>query len=78
MSSSLETIKEAIGGLPESERAALAAWLNLRNMDDWDRQMHSDFSSGGRMHALVDRVRAEARAGKFSPMPDPEATDDSH
>ena len=43
MSSSLETIKEAIGSLPEDERPALAAWLNLNGMDNWDRHMHRDF-----------------------------------
>jgi hypothetical protein len=76
MGSSLETIKEAIGGLPEEERAALAAWLNLSGMDDWDQQMHRDFSRGGRAHGLVERVRAEVREGKFGPMSLPQATDD--
>lgn len=78
MGSSLETIKEAIGGLPEEERAALAAWLNLSGMDDWDQQMHRDFSRGGRAHDLVDRVRAEVREGKFEPMSLHQATDNRH
>ncbi|HEY4085883.1 MAG TPA: hypothetical protein VGM43_08085 [Bryobacteraceae bacterium] len=43
MSSSLESIKEAIGSLPENERTSLVAWLNLNSMDDWDRQMRRDF-----------------------------------
>ena len=78
MGSSVETIKEAIAGLPESERIALAAWLNLNNMDDRDRQMHEDFSRGGRAYSLVEKVRAEVRQGKFEPIPVPEAADDSH
>jgi hypothetical protein len=61
MSSGLGSIKEAIGGLQESERVALSAWLNLSGMDDWDRQMYADFSRGGRAHSLVEKVRAEVR-----------------
>ena len=76
MGSSLETIKEAIGGLPEEERFALAAWLNLSSMDDWDQQMHRDFSRGGRAHDLVARVRAEVREGKVGPRPFAQATND--
>ena len=78
MGSRLDTIKEAIGGLPESERSALAAWLNLNTMDDWDKQMHADFSHGGRAHSLVAKVRAEVREGKFEPMVVPGAVDESH
>ena len=60
--------------MPESDRAALGAWLNLHNMDDWDRQMNRDFSPGGRGHALVEKVRAGVREGKFRPMPVAEVT----
>ena len=77
MSSSLETIKEAIGSLPEDERAALAAWLNLNGMDKWDRQMHRDFSPGGRGHDLAEKVREDVRQGKFGRMSVPEAPDES-
>jgi hypothetical protein len=77
MGSSLETIKEAIGSLPEDERAALAAWLNLNGMDEWDRQMHSDFSPGGRGHGLAEKVRADVREGKFGPMSRPTAPGES-
>ena len=78
MGSSLETIKEAIGGLQERDRAALAAWLNLSDMDDWERQMDADFSPGGRAHSVVERVRAQVREGKFESMPASDATDESH
>ena len=78
MDSSLETIMEAIGCLPEHERKALAARLNLNNMDDWDRQMRHDFSRGGRAHHLVERVRCEIRQGKFGPMSVAKATDKPH
>jgi len=37
-------------------------------MDEWDRQMQTDFSPGGRGAKLVERVKADVRAGKFRPM----------
>lgn len=64
---SVEAIKEAIAGLPEQEKAALAAWLNAQTMDEWDREMQRDFSDGGRGEHLVEKVRAEIRAGHFRP-----------
>jgi hypothetical protein len=76
--SSLETIKEAIGGLPGEERVAFAGWLNLGGIDGWDRQMHRDFSRGGRAHELVARVREEVREAKFGPMSFPQTTDNRH
>jgi hypothetical protein len=78
MGSSLESIKEAIGGLPEDERTSLAAWLSLRSMDDWDRQMQRDFSPGGQAHGLVERVRADIRKGKIRPMPGSDSTSESN
>jgi hypothetical protein len=64
----LESIKEAISGLPENDKASLASWIIEQDMDDWDREMHRDFSSGGRGTALVERIGADVRAGKFRPM----------
>ena len=64
----VDAIKEAIAGLPESERARLAAWLIEREYDDWDRQMAKDFSPGGRGHHLVEKVQQQIAAGEFTPM----------
>jgi len=61
----VESIKEAISGLPEENRVSLATWLNLQTMDEWDKQMQRDFSPGGRHHHLVDRVKADIRAGRI-------------
>jgi hypothetical protein len=64
----VEAIKEAIGRLPEYERHSLAAWLNELDYDDWDRQMVTDFSPGGRGMALVEKVKrdiAEGKAARF-------------
>jgi hypothetical protein len=63
----VEALKEAITDLPDDDKVALAAWLNLQTMDAWDRQMQRDFSPGGRGYHLVDKVKADVR-GKFRPM----------
>ena len=73
MDHNLEAIKKAIGGLPDHERAALASWLNLNEMDDWDREMQRDFSEGGKAHGLAARIRAQIRQGEFAPMSLPDA-----
>jgi hypothetical protein len=64
----LEALKQAIAELPDEEKAALATWLNEQEMDEWDRKMDKDFSPGGRGMRVVDKVKADIRAGKFKPM----------
>lgn len=64
----IEAIKEAINKLPDDDKVTLAAWLNLQNADDWDREMQRDFSPGGRGQHLVAKVKADVRDGKFRPM----------
>jgi hypothetical protein len=66
--STVEAIKEAIAGLPEGDRAALASWLNLQTLDQWDREMQRDLAPGGKGAHLVAKVRAGIRTGKFRPM----------
>jgi hypothetical protein len=44
---SLAEIQVAIAELTEQEKIALASWLNVQTMDEWDRQMQRDFSPGG-------------------------------
>ena len=66
----VDAIKEAISELPENDKVTLAAWLTLQTMDEWDREMPHDFSPGGRGYQLVDKVKAQIRAGSFRPMPE--------
>lgn len=63
----VEAIKEVIAGLPETDRHALAAWLNELDYDAWDRQMVRDFSRGGRGNALVEKVKREIAEGRGVP-----------
>ena len=64
----VETIKQAIDDLPETDRAELAAWLNRQFMDAWEIEMDRDFSPGGRGYHLVEKVNADIHAGRFRPM----------
>lgn len=64
----LEALKEAIAELPAEEKTALASWLNEQEMDEWDRQMQRDFCEGGRGARIVESVKADIGAGKFTPL----------
>lgn len=64
----LESIKEAIGGLPAEEKTALAAWLLREDLAEWDRQIEEDFSPGGRGMALLEEAESDVRAGRVKPM----------
>lgn len=62
----VESIKEAIARLPAYERHSLAAWLNELDYDDWDREMVTDFSPGGRGIALLEKVNRDIAGEKSS------------
>jgi hypothetical protein len=64
----VEGIKEAITALKKDERHSLAAWLNELDYDEWDKQMVSDFSPGGRGRFLIDEVKADIAAGRTKPL----------
>ena len=64
----VDAIKDAMPGLPDEDTEALATWLSLQTMDEWDRQMVRDFAPGGRGVHVIEKVRADSRAGKFRPM----------
>jgi hypothetical protein len=63
----VDAIKEAITALADHDRHALALWLNELEYDEWDKQMATDFSLGGRGTALIDRVKREVAEGKAIP-----------
>jgi len=64
----LATIKSAIEGLPEEEKAALMDWLLSRDREDWDKQITEDFSPGGRGAKLLDEVDTAIQRGNFKPI----------
>lgn len=67
----IDALKGAITGLPDEDKIALAAWLNIQTMDEWDQQMARDFAPGGRGSHVMEKVKRDIRAGKFTPMTPP-------
>ena len=64
----VEGIKGAIAELPDAVRHSLSVWLTELDYDDWDKQMATDFSPGGRGARLVEKVKANMAAGRFRPV----------
>ncbi len=60
-------IQRAIEALPKDQQAALAAWVSARDEAEWDAEIERDFSPGGAGIALLEEMKADARAGKFRP-----------
>jgi hypothetical protein len=71
----VDAIKDAISGLPDEDKIALATWLSFQTMDEWDRQMARDFAPGGRGVHVIEKVKADIHAGKFRPMTPPSRTE---
>ena len=71
----VDAIKDAITGLPDEDKIALATWLSFQTMDEWDRQMARDFAPGGRGVHVIEKVKADIRAGKFGPMIPPSSSE---
>jgi hypothetical protein len=66
---SLAEIKNAVDSLSPEELAELAVFIRERDNAIWDRQIDADFVEGGRLHEIVDEVRADARTGKLQDLP---------
>jgi len=66
----LEAIKDAVKRLPQEKQRLLLDWLEEREQADWDAQLERDFSSGGRGMPFLEKVKADIRAGRFTPLYD--------
>jgi hypothetical protein len=66
--STVDEIKAAIEHLPPDEQVELLQWASDRAEEAWDRQIESDAASGCMDHVL-NRVRADIRAGNVREMP---------
>ena len=49
------------------QQAALAAWLAERGQSEWDAEIERDFAAGGAGRSLLEKMKADVRAGKFRP-----------
>jgi len=63
----LAELQHAIEELPKEQQAVLTAWLTQRDQAEWDAEIERDFSPGGGGVALLEEMKADARAGKFRP-----------
>jgi hypothetical protein len=61
----LAEIQRAIEMLPKDQQVALASWLSARDEAEWDAEIERDFSPGGAGIAVIEEMKADARAGKF-------------
>jgi len=57
-------IREEIMSLPPSRRGELLRWLIEMDKRDWDRELEQDFSGDGPGVPLLDKVKADFRAGR--------------
>jgi hypothetical protein len=58
----LAEIQHAIEELPKDQQAALAAWIAARGQAEWEAEIERDFSPGGASGALIEEMKADARA----------------
>lgn len=63
----LQEIQHAIEELPKDQQAALAAWIAERDQAEREAEIERDFSPGGAGGALLEEMKAEARAGRVRP-----------
>jgi hypothetical protein len=66
---SLAEIKSAVDALSPAELLELAAFIREREDAEWDQEMDADFEAGGRLHGLLEQVRADVKAGRVEEMP---------
>ena len=71
MTATVEKIADEVKALPEKERAEFLAWLSdyeLAHPDRWDREIERDSQPGGRLDAVLNRVRGDIAAGRTKPL----------
>ena len=66
---SVAELKRQVDALTASELAELSAYIARREAAKWDAQIDRDFSECGRLRAVMEEVRDDARAGRLDEMP---------
>ena len=78
MSAAVHKIAEQVKALSEQELDEFLTWLaefELVQRDEWDEEIERDSQPGGRLDAVLGRVRADIAAGSTKPLR--EVIDDS-
>ena len=71
MTATVQKIAEEVKSLPGEELDEFFSWLadfELAHTDAWDKQIERDSQPGGRLDALLKRVRADMGAGRTKPL----------
>jgi hypothetical protein len=71
MTAIVEKIAGEVEALPERELDEFLSWLadyELAHPDRWDREIERDSQPGGRLDAVLTRVRRDIAAGRTKPL----------
>jgi hypothetical protein len=71
MTTTVQRIADEVLSLRETEREELLSWLadyELAHPDGWDKAIERDSLPGGRLDAVLSRVREDIAAGKTKPL----------
>jgi len=71
MTITVEKIANEVKALPEREFDEFLSWLadyDLAHPDRWDREIERDSRPGGRLDAMLKRVRGDIVAGRIKPL----------
>jgi hypothetical protein len=71
MTAVVEKIASEVRGLPEKEFDEFLSWLadyELGHPGRWDTEIERDSQPGGRLDAVLRRVRADIAAGRTKPL----------
>ena len=67
MTATVESIANEVKALPEKELDEFLSWLadyELAHPDRWDKEIEVDSQPGGRLDAVLKRVRGDIAAGR--------------
>ena len=71
MTVTVEKIANEVKALPEKELDEFLSWLadyELAHPDHWDKEIERDSQPGGRLDAVLERVRGDIAAGRTKPL----------
>ena len=71
MTTPVEKLAETVKALPDHELDEFLSWLadyGLAHPDRWDREIERDSQPGGRLDAVLRRVRRDIAAGSTKPL----------
>lgn len=71
MTVTVEKLTNEIRTLAPEELGQFLSWLaqyEIEQMDDWDKEIEQDSRPGGRLQAVLQRVRNDISAGRTKPL----------